>query len=135
MRPFIALSILAAFAAFVSAQNLSTCAFTCITGLCRNSTKCITNSCSGDDLQTAISAAQELCAASSASLSAPTASGTSAGSMSTSAPSNAATAQGINSIAALVGAGLVVFALRTPFQAHAYHAPFVSLPSLWLILE
>ncbi|EEB91263.1 hypothetical protein MPER_10408 [Moniliophthora perniciosa FA553] len=82
MRSCVTISILVAFAASVSAQNLPTCAFTCITGadtggcgmdnkcLCSNqafvesATKCIMSSCSGDDLQTAISAAQGLCAAS-----------------------------------------------------------------------
>ncbi|KAK7040743.1 hypothetical protein VNI00_009649 [Paramarasmius palmivorus] len=121
-----ALLILAALTTSVSAQNLPTCAFTCVasadTGSCgmdnkclcssqafvESTTKCIMSSCTGDDLQAAVAGAQQLCADAGVTLSVPSASSTapsssntsgsatSAGSAQTTAPSNAAVAPGIN---------------------------------------
>ncbi|KAK0499050.1 hypothetical protein EDD18DRAFT_60452 [Armillaria luteobubalina] len=144
------LSVLVAGSSATSlhARQLPSCAVDCTTGsninygdcstsdnacLCKNSDfvnsvqSCITSKCTGDDLQTALSVAQALCAAAGVTLTAESASATatspssssSASSSSTSASTSAASASasngaltvGSNAVAGLAAIGLVALAL------------------------
>ncbi|KAK0194688.1 hypothetical protein F5146DRAFT_1135440 [Armillaria mellea] len=140
-------------AASLNARQLPSCAVSCITGsntsygdcsasdnacLCKNANfvssaeSCITSNCTGDDLQTALSAAQALCAAAGVTLTSEAVSATSTSPSSSSSASSASRASssastsasaastsssngaltvGSNAVAGLAAIGLVALAL------------------------